>query len=193
MPAEPENSHAGTGKDTTPSTDWSAALESARTRLDSHAAPRRIMPRRKSGPAAAPLTNRRNDPGDGRQTDRRSESHEPVIVYPVNGPPQGLDVTRPLVRAIAYELWLHHGGNAELNWLEAELLLKQAFRQVGPSGALRRRAKEPARDVPVTVETASLPRTRERQIVMPPGTDLPPGCEASWPPSTTPHPQPAAR
>jgi hypothetical protein len=37
------------------------------------------------------------------------------------------DLAKPLVAAIAHELWKLHGGNDVLNWLEAEILLQNAL------------------------------------------------------------------
>lgn len=36
--------------------------------------------------------------------------------------------SKPLIAAIARELWKLHGGNDVLNWLEAEILLENALR-----------------------------------------------------------------
>ena len=35
--------------------------------------------------------------------------------------------SKPLIAAIARELWKLHGGNEVLNWLEAEILLQNAL------------------------------------------------------------------
>lgn len=43
-----------------------------------------------------------------------------ITVRPMSNPGHELDVTHRLIAAIAEELWLFHGGNEQLNWLEAE-------------------------------------------------------------------------
>lgn len=43
-----------------------------------------------------------------------------VTIRPTADPSREHDITRCLISAIAYELSLLHGGNDELNWLEAE-------------------------------------------------------------------------
>lgn len=61
------------------------------------------------------------------------------VVRPLAGPPEGIDMTRALVAAIAFELWQRDGGNAVLNWLEAERLLEGALfrsRQLSHPSAL---------------------------------------------------------
>ncbi len=47
-----------------------------------------------------------------------------IIVRPMVDPQREIDLTRPLVAAIAEELWRLYGGNEHLNWLEAELHLQ---------------------------------------------------------------------
>lgn len=41
--------------------------------------------------------------------------------------PQRRAVTHEMIAALAHRLWEMHGGNAVLNWLEAERLLKQSL------------------------------------------------------------------
>lgn len=48
-----------------------------------------------------------------------------IIVRPVIDPQREIDLTHRLVSTIAEELWRHFGGNDEVNWLEAERLLKR--------------------------------------------------------------------
>ncbi len=48
-----------------------------------------------------------------------------IIVRPVVDPQREIDLTRCLLSAIAEELWQLYGGNAQLNWLEAELHLER--------------------------------------------------------------------
>jgi hypothetical protein len=50
-----------------------------------------------------------------------------VVIYPVHGPDEGVDVTEALVEAIAMILWKLQGGNEPVNRLEAELLLEKAM------------------------------------------------------------------
>ena len=74
-----------------------------------------------------------NDPAS-----RRSKDDEPVqprarreplrvVIYPVHGPDEGVDVTEALVEAIAMILWKLQGGNEPVNRLEAEMLLEKAM------------------------------------------------------------------
>jgi hypothetical protein len=48
-----------------------------------------------------------------------------IVIRPVLEPRSEIDITRRLTAAIAEELWLRFGGNALLNWLEAEHHLKR--------------------------------------------------------------------
>jgi hypothetical protein len=50
-----------------------------------------------------------------------------VVIYPVHGPDEGIDVTKSLVEAIAMILWKLQGGNEPVNRLEAEMLLERAM------------------------------------------------------------------
>lgn len=43
-----------------------------------------------------------------------------ITIRPMVDPLQQIDVTKLLIAAIAEELWRRYGGNAELNWLEAQ-------------------------------------------------------------------------
>ncbi len=43
-----------------------------------------------------------------------------ILVRPLAEPQREIDMTARLVSAIAEELWRRYGGNAALNWLEAE-------------------------------------------------------------------------
>ena len=47
-----------------------------------------------------------------------------VTVRPILDPGHEMDVTRPLIAAIADQLWRRYGGNDKVNWLEAELHLE---------------------------------------------------------------------
>jgi hypothetical protein len=51
-----------------------------------------------------------------------------VVIYPVHGPDEGVDVTEALVEAIAMVLWKLQGGNEPVNRLEATVLLERAMR-----------------------------------------------------------------
>lgn len=48
-----------------------------------------------------------------------------LLVHPLLGPPEGLDVTQAVTRALAEELWRRFGGNDVLNWVEAERLVRE--------------------------------------------------------------------
>lgn len=48
-----------------------------------------------------------------------------IVVRPVADPSNEIDLTHVLVAAIAQELWRQHGGNDQLNWIEAELHLQR--------------------------------------------------------------------
>lgn len=68
--------------------------------------------------------------GAGARDRRRADSQrEPfnVVIYPVHGPDEGIDVTSALVDAIAMILWKLHGGNEPVNRLEAVMLLERAM------------------------------------------------------------------
>jgi hypothetical protein len=73
-----------------------------------------------------------NDPASRRSKDdgpvQRRSRCEPlrVVIYPVHGPDEGVDVTEALVEAIAMILWKLQGGNEPVNRLEAEMLLEKA-------------------------------------------------------------------
>ena len=69
----------------------------------------------------------------------REEPVKPCIVLqPMLGPHDGLDVTEAVTRAVAQELWNLHGGNDVMNWLEAERLLGEFIEaQHWPRGSPR--------------------------------------------------------
>ncbi len=48
-----------------------------------------------------------------------------IIIRPVVDGQREIDLTQRLIATIAEELWRRYGGNEQLNWLEAELHLKQ--------------------------------------------------------------------
>lgn len=48
-----------------------------------------------------------------------------ILIRPAIDQHCEIDVTKRLVAAIAEELWLHSGGNDQVNWLEAELHLER--------------------------------------------------------------------
>ncbi|HWQ28594.1 MAG TPA: hypothetical protein VNN12_06180 [Dehalococcoidia bacterium] len=71
-----------------------------------------------------------------------------VVIRPTLSPDRDLDLTRPLIAAIANELSRAHGGNDVLNWLEAERVLQRligepeereddpaSWEAVGPGGS----------------------------------------------------------
>lgn len=49
-----------------------------------------------------------------------------IVVHPFHSP-EGLDVTDAIIAAIAHEIWKVHGGNAVLNWLDAERCLAEVM------------------------------------------------------------------
>lgn len=56
-----------------------------------------------------------------------------VTIRPVQDPSCEIDLTHRLVEVIAEEIWLEFGGNARLNWLEAEYHLRRLARTgIGP-------------------------------------------------------------
>lgn len=68
--------------------------------------------------------------GGGADRKGRADSQrEPfsVVVYPVHGPDEGIDVTSALVDTIAMILWKLQGGNEPVNQLEATMLLERAM------------------------------------------------------------------
>jgi hypothetical protein len=72
-----------------------------------------------------PAPRRSKDDGPVQPRSRR----EPlcVVIYPVHGPDEGVDVTMALVETIAMILWKLQGGNEPVNRLEAEMLLEKAM------------------------------------------------------------------
>ncbi len=70
-----------------------------------------------------------------------------VLVRPLAEPQREVDVTDRLVSAIAEELWRRYGGNAALNWLEAERHLERILAHAQAS------TKTPVRE-PMTVASA---------------------------------------
>jgi hypothetical protein len=74
-----------------------------------------------------------NDPAPRRSKGngpvQRRSRREPlrVLIYPVHGPDEGVDVTNALVEVIAMILWKLQGGNEPVNRLEAEMLLERAM------------------------------------------------------------------
>jgi hypothetical protein len=57
-----------------------------------------------------------------------------IVLRPMLGPHDGLDVTQAVTRAIAQELWNLHGGNDVMNWIEAERLLVEFMNARQTSG-----------------------------------------------------------
>lgn len=58
-----------------------------------------------------------------------------VAIRPTAEPSREHDITRCLISAIAYELSILHGGNDELNWLEAERHLARLVASDQPGAA----------------------------------------------------------
>ena len=50
------------------------------------------------------------------------------LICPWHDHPEPIDVTDALIGAVAHELWKHGGGNATLNWLEAEAFIHELLR-----------------------------------------------------------------
>jgi len=60
----------------------------------------------------------------------QSQSRElRIVIRPIIGPDAGIDVTEPVVRAIAEAIQQQYKGNAVLNRLEAETLLADFIRR----------------------------------------------------------------
>jgi hypothetical protein len=72
-----------------------------------------------------PTPRRPKDEGPVQPGSRREPLR--VVIYPVHGPDEGIDVTKALVEAIAMILWKLQGGNEPVNRLEAEMLLERAM------------------------------------------------------------------
>jgi hypothetical protein len=68
------------------------------------------------------------------------------LIRPVQDAHQELDITHRLVSAIAEELWCRHGGNGQLNWIEAERHLQRIVSKAGgaprPESAAQRRVRD---------------------------------------------------
>lgn len=73
-------------------------------------------------------------PALGRAPARRREVESTLAA----GLPRCRAVTHEMIAALAHRLWAMHGGNAVLNWLEAERLLTQSLD--APTSALARDA-----------------------------------------------------
>jgi hypothetical protein len=56
----------------------------------------------------------------GVRADSTSEAHMRITIRPAMEPFRAIDITDRLIAAIADELWRACGGNAQLNWIEAE-------------------------------------------------------------------------
>jgi hypothetical protein len=68
-------------------------------------------------------------PGSGAQDRGEADSRRTpfsIVIYPVHGPDEGIDVTSALVDTIAMVLWKLQGGNEAVNRLEAMMLLERA-------------------------------------------------------------------
>lgn len=101
-----------------------------------------------------------------------------IVVRPVADPQREIDLTHSLVSAIAEELWRMHGGNQQLNWLEAERHLQRivgearaeaARTYVVPLAAARASPRhEPEPFAPESPDfpgwKAPIPRRRERRV-----------------------------
>ena len=76
----------------------------------------------------------------GELTSSRLGGRMQITVQPSMDPRRELDLTHDLVSAIAGALWRHHGGNEQLNWLEAEQHLRRIAlgEWAGPRAALPR-------------------------------------------------------
>jgi hypothetical protein len=57
-----------------------------------------------------------------------------ITVHPLMEPKREIDLTYRLIAAIAEELWRRYGGNAQLNWLEAEEHLRRIIGEVRAEG-----------------------------------------------------------
>lgn len=79
----------------------------------------------------------------------------PITIRPSLSPDREVDVTSAVTAAVAYELWRHCGGNAVVNWLEAERIVAKlggrharrasavgGRRAAEQEGAARRRRQE---------------------------------------------------
>jgi len=60
-----------------------------------------------------------------------------LVIRPLSDPTNEIDVTRPLVKAIAEELWRHYGGNDVLNWIEAQGHVETLFVRGSPVRVVR--------------------------------------------------------
>lgn len=95
-----------------------------------------------------------------------------VLIQPCLNPEAEIDVTGPLIAAIAEQLWIHCGGNAELNWIEAEAHLKRLLGahagEVGGEGVRRKRRSAPGRrEVGISIRKPALRKGNERSRAAP--------------------------
>ena len=65
-------------------------------------------------------------------TPREQPAKPRIVLRPMLGPHDGLDVTEAVTRAVAQELWNLHGGNDVMNWIEAERLLAEFIERRSP-------------------------------------------------------------
>jgi hypothetical protein len=81
----------------------------------------------RADPEKGGRSSSRSGPG-ARELCRAGSRREPfsVVIYPVHGPNEGIDVTSALVDTIAMILWKLQGGNEPVNQLEAVMLLERA-------------------------------------------------------------------
>ncbi len=96
-----------------------------------------------------------------------------VLIQPCLNPAAEIDLTEPLIAAIAEQLWIHCGGNAELNWIEAEAHLKHLLGsnagEVGGQARVgtKRRTVSVRRRDKVAVRRPAKRKVRERTRAVP--------------------------
>jgi hypothetical protein len=91
--------------------------------------PLSLLPRDRS---TAPAPNVRNDIRE-EHADRRLDPERLVLIRPMSGDGEVIDVTEAMISAIAYTIWERYQGDAQLNWLEAELLLQDLLNRRDPA------------------------------------------------------------
>ena len=95
-----------------------------------------------------------------------------LLIRPVLDPSIEIDVTRPLIAAIAHEIWTRCGGSPQINWLEAELHLSRFFRRetdhsAVPALVLRSRATDAILEERLRQLAHAVPGRRTRTRVRP--------------------------
>jgi hypothetical protein len=61
-----------------------------------------------------------------------TDQHLRVALAMPDGGSKIVDLTEPITRAIAHEIWRHTGGNGVVNWLQAEIIFENLAKLAEP-------------------------------------------------------------